>query len=201
MRLDDHHPLRLEAGHQTGVAIQPRTRSSGRSISDRSSAVEFGRRVPRVTMFREMKSPLGPAHSGDQTHFDPKGVFPSTSQGPPSTQRATGRGLISDLERLEFQGYTSGMRNMPGTTRNPAGLVASAPTALLRKNLAMAKAEDRERVRKGKAPAAQLMERSSSTTSSSMPSNARFRPRRGTVFAEGASSAGPSKPRARRGAK
>jgi hypothetical protein len=56
-------------------------------------------------------------------------------------------------------------------------------------------------VRKGKAPAAQLMERSSSTTSSSMPSNARFRPRRGTVFAEGASSAGPSKPRARRGAK
>jgi hypothetical protein len=179
MRLDNHHPLRVEAGHETGVAIQPRTRSSGSNISDKSIAAEFGRRVPRVTMFREMKSPLGRVHSGDQTRFDPKGVFPSTSQGPPSTPRATSRGPISDLERLELQGCTSGVRNMPGTSRNPAGPVTSAPTALLRKNLAMAKAEDRERVRKGKAPAAPLMKRSSSTTSSSLPSNARFHPRRG----------------------
>jgi hypothetical protein len=138
MRLDNHHPLHLEAEHQTGVEFHPRTRSSGSSISDRSSAAEFGRRVPRVTMFRETKRPLGLAHLGDQTHFDPKGVFPSASQGP-SNQGPTNQVLVSDLQHLEFRGSTSVVRNMRGIAKNPVGPISNTPTALLRKNLAMAK--------------------------------------------------------------
>jgi hypothetical protein len=59
MRLDNYHPLRLKAGRRTGVAIQPRTRSSGWNISHQRNAAEFGRRLPWATMFRDMKSPLG----------------------------------------------------------------------------------------------------------------------------------------------